>query len=153
MGRGPPDENEFGLFFVEKSDDDRDTVEEQGTSNAKMYKYHTISLSPFHTRCRLAPISPAWTLIWLNYMSYQLHSSQNMWENLNRFVVVWKKGKQKQLQIYNVTKDFSRSNINPYHRPKQCYKIQCEDPQAVSKVLHWLLTYHRSGDSRGRGYT
>ncbi|CAH2041223.1 unnamed protein product, partial [Iphiclides podalirius] len=45
------------------------------------------------------------------------------------------------------------SNVNPYRRPKHCYKIRCEDPQAVSRVLNWLLTYYRSGDSRGRGYT
>ncbi|XP_069359852.1 uncharacterized protein [Maniola hyperantus] len=38
----------------------------------------------------------------------------------------------------------SNYNIQSRRRPKHCYKIQCHDPQALSKVLHWLLLYNRS---------
>ncbi|XP_064073243.1 uncharacterized protein LOC113396545 isoform X2 [Vanessa tameamea] len=35
------------------------------------------------------------------------------------------------------------------HRPNLCYKIPCNDPQALSKVLSWLFQHH---GSRGHHY-
>ncbi|XP_013173112.1 PREDICTED: uncharacterized protein LOC106121830 [Papilio xuthus] len=29
-------------------------------------------------------------------------------------------------------------------RAKQCHKLRCEDPRALTDLLHWLLTYHRA---------
>ncbi|XP_045537063.1 uncharacterized protein LOC106708421 [Papilio machaon] len=38
-------------------------------------------------------------------------------------------------------------------RRKQCRKLRCEDPRALSDMLHWLLTYHRATHNTDRGYT
>ncbi|XP_053608184.1 uncharacterized protein LOC128674000 isoform X2 [Plodia interpunctella] len=35
-------------------------------------------------------------------------------------------------------------------RGKLCYKLPCEDPEALARTLQWLLSYHH-GDNDGRG--